>query len=82
MIRQCPLLWMTGRPMPGPVPTFWSRSGTLGEPTAARPHCDADGDHRCHVTGTLVYSETFWALDCVGLRDPEPATADSSHPGR
>ena len=34
------------------------------------------------MTGTLVYSETFWALDCVGLRDPETATADSSHPGR
>lgn len=24
------------------------------------------------MTGTLVYSETFWALDCVGLRD-EPS---------
>jgi putative acetyltransferase len=23
------------------------------------------------MTGTLVYSEPFWALDCVGLRDPE-----------
>jgi putative acetyltransferase len=23
------------------------------------------------MTGTFVYSETFWALDCVGLRDPE-----------
>ena len=22
------------------------------------------------MTGTLVYSEVFWALDCVGLRDP------------
>jgi putative acetyltransferase len=22
------------------------------------------------MTGTLVYSDTFWALDCVGLRDP------------
>ena len=33
------------------------------------------------MTGTLVYSETFWALDCVGLRDPEPETAGSSHPG-
>ncbi|HEX6448789.1 MAG TPA: N-acetyltransferase [Trebonia sp.] len=22
------------------------------------------------MTGTLVYSETFWALDCVGLRAP------------
>jgi putative acetyltransferase len=30
------------------------------------------------MTGTLVYSEPFWALDCVGLRDPEPATAGSS----
>jgi putative acetyltransferase len=24
------------------------------------------------MTGTLVYSDTFWALDCVGLRD-EPS---------
>jgi putative acetyltransferase len=23
------------------------------------------------MTGTLVYSEVFWAHDCVGLRDPE-----------
>jgi hypothetical protein len=22
------------------------------------------------MTGTLVYSETFWANDCVGLRGP------------
>jgi putative acetyltransferase len=22
------------------------------------------------MTGTLVYAETFWAQDCVGLRDP------------
>ncbi|MEV4536807.1 N-acetyltransferase [Asanoa sp. NPDC049518] len=22
------------------------------------------------MTGTLVYAEPFWALDCVGLRDP------------
>jgi putative acetyltransferase len=34
------------------------------------------------MTGTLVYSETFWALDFVGLRDPETATADLTHPGR
>jgi putative acetyltransferase len=34
------------------------------------------------MTGTLVYSETFWALDCVGLRDPEPAAPVSSPPGR
>jgi len=23
------------------------------------------------MTGTLVYSDPFWALDCVGLRDPQ-----------
>ncbi|MDG4822328.1 N-acetyltransferase [Asanoa sp. WMMD1127] len=23
------------------------------------------------MTGTLVYAEPFWALDCVGLRDPD-----------
>ncbi|MEV0717216.1 N-acetyltransferase [Asanoa sp. NPDC050611] len=23
------------------------------------------------MTGTVVYAETFWALDCVGLRDPQ-----------
>lgn len=22
------------------------------------------------ITGALVYNDTFWALDCVGLRDP------------
>jgi putative acetyltransferase len=23
------------------------------------------------MTGTLVYSATFWDHDCVGLRDPD-----------
>ncbi|OAR27685.1 acetyltransferase [Streptomyces sp. ERV7] len=27
--------------------------------------------HEPWMTGTLVYSETFWDYDCVGLRDPE-----------
>jgi putative acetyltransferase len=27
--------------------------------------------HEPWMTGTFVYSETFWALDCVGLRDPD-----------
>jgi putative acetyltransferase len=27
--------------------------------------------HEPWMTGTFVYSETFWARDCVGLRDPE-----------
>lgn len=31
--------------------------------------------HRPWMTGTLVYSATFWAHDCVGLR-PEQTTED------
>ncbi|SEL14608.1 GNAT family N-acetyltransferase [Streptacidiphilus jiangxiensis] len=27
--------------------------------------------HEPWMTGTFVYSEPFWAHDCVGLRDPE-----------
>ncbi|MER5966514.1 N-acetyltransferase [Streptomyces sp. NPDC002057] len=27
--------------------------------------------HEPWMTGTFVYSEAFWAFDCVGLRDPE-----------
>ncbi|SDK38909.1 putative acetyltransferase [Streptomyces indicus] len=27
--------------------------------------------HEPWMTGTFVYSEPFWALDCVGLRTPE-----------
>ena len=27
------------------------------------------------MTGTLVYAETFWALDCVGLREESPDAA-------
>jgi putative acetyltransferase len=23
------------------------------------------------MTGTFVYAETFWAFDCVGLREPQ-----------
>jgi putative acetyltransferase len=29
--------------------------------------------YRDWMTGTFVYSETFWALDCVGLRGPRLA---------
>lgn len=28
------------------------------------------------MTGTFVYSETFWALDCVGLREPRLTAYD------
>jgi len=31
--------------------------------------------HEPWMTGTLVYSDTFWALDCVGLRDNEAPTS-------
>ncbi|MEU3661012.1 N-acetyltransferase [Streptomyces sp. NPDC032940] len=27
--------------------------------------------HEPWMTGTFVYSDVFWTLDCVGLRDPE-----------
>ncbi|WP_079197375.1 N-acetyltransferase [Streptomyces sp. CB03911] len=27
--------------------------------------------HEPWMTGTFVYADAFWALDCVGLRDPE-----------
>ncbi|MER5639635.1 N-acetyltransferase [Kitasatospora sp. NPDC002227] len=34
------------------------------------------------MTGTFVYSDAFWAHDCVGLRDPERfARIVASHPG-
>jgi putative acetyltransferase len=29
--------------------------------------------HEAWMTGTLVYSATFWAQDCVGLREPGAA---------
>lgn len=32
--------------------------------------------HQPWMTGTLVYSETFWALDCVGLRTEPAEPAD------
>ncbi|GAA1244108.1 N-acetyltransferase [Kitasatospora nipponensis] len=31
--------------------------------------------HQAWMTGTFVYSEPFWALDCVGLRGPRLAAA-------
>jgi putative acetyltransferase len=32
--------------------------------------------YRDWMTGTFVYSETFWALDCVGLRGPRLSPPD------
>ncbi|MEP9365371.1 N-acetyltransferase [Nocardioides sp. CN2-186] len=32
--------------------------------------------HETWMTGALVYCEPFWALDCVGLRDPRLAEVE------
>lgn len=32
--------------------------------------------HEAWMTGALVYCEPFWALDCVGLRDPQLAEVE------
>lgn len=34
--------------------------------------------YRDWMTGTFVYSETFWALDCVGLREPRLTASDAT----
>jgi predicted N-acetyltransferase YhbS len=31
--------------------------------------------YRPRMTGTHIYARTFWDLDCVGLRDPDEASA-------
>ncbi|WP_202476988.1 MULTISPECIES: N-acetyltransferase [Streptomyces] len=33
--------------------------------------------HEPWMTGTFVYSEVFWAFDCVGLREPEGGAVTS-----
>ena len=33
--------------------------------------------HQAWMTGALVYCEPFWALDCVGLRDPRLADVEA-----
>ena len=37
--------------------------------------------HEAWMTGALVYCEAFWALDCVGLRDPLLAELEESLSG-
>ncbi|WP_148613534.1 GNAT family N-acetyltransferase [Nocardioides rubriscoriae] len=34
--------------------------------------------HEPWMTGRLVYAEPFWALDCVGLRDPDLAGLEAT----
>lgn len=54
----------------------WSAAGTLGftKPSARIPDPAFQvvvlPAHEPWMTGALVYCEPFWALDCVGLRDP------------
>ncbi len=38
--------------------------------------------HEEWMTGRLVYCEAFWALDCVGLRDPELAELEERFASR
>ncbi|WP_436840569.1 hypothetical protein [Streptomyces griseoloalbus] len=46
------------------------RSPSLRIPEAAFQVARSSA-HEPWMTGTFVYSEPFWAFDCVGLRDPE-----------
>ncbi|MFD4370591.1 GNAT family N-acetyltransferase [Streptomyces sp. NPDC058527] len=71
-----PLVFLEGSPhyystrgfeAAGPV-GFRSPSLRIPEPAFQVARLSA---HEPWMTGTFVYSETFWAFDCVGLRDPE-----------
>ena len=54
----------------------WDAAGGLGfaKPSARIPDAAFQvvllPAHEPWMTGGLVYCEPFWALDCVGLRDP------------
>lgn len=63
-------------------PAFYSRLGWLAakplgfrKPSIRIPdaafQCRLLPSYQEWMTGTLVYAEPFWDLDCVGLRDPE-----------
>ena len=71
-----PLLFLEGDP------GYYVRHGfTPGEPLGFRKPSLRIPDaafqvvvlpsHESWMTGTLVYAWPFWALDCVGLRDPD-----------
>jgi putative acetyltransferase len=71
--RRVPLIFLEGSP------TYYGKRGfeqadalgfrapSLRIPPAAFQVTRLPG-YESWMTGTLVYSETFWALDCVGLR--------------
>jgi putative acetyltransferase len=70
-----PLLFLEGSPLYY-GPRGFRAAGPLGlrKPSLRIPDAGFQvaplGSYEPWMTGTLVYSEPFWALDCVGLRDP------------
>lgn len=73
--RGVPLVFLEGNPW------FYSRRGfsAAGEHGFRRPSLRIPeaafqvarlSAYEPSMTGTFVYSDTFWRLDCVGLRDP------------
>ncbi|WP_435603849.1 GNAT family N-acetyltransferase [Streptomyces sp. bgisy130] len=77
--RQVPLVFLEGSPHYYAHRGF-ERADTLGfrSPSLRIPPPAFQvvrlAAHEPWMTGTLVYSDTFWALDCVGLRDTETST--------
>jgi putative acetyltransferase len=69
-----PLVFLEGSPAyysrfgfePGGRQGF--RKPSLRIPDAAF-QVERTASHQPWMTGTLVYAEPFWTLDCVGLRD-------------
>lgn len=61
----------------------WSRGSGLGfeRPSVRIPDVAFQvvlfDSHEEWMTGRLVYCEPFWALDCVGLRDPRLAEVEA-----
>ncbi|SBT53587.1 GNAT family N-acetyltransferase [Micromonospora auratinigra] len=74
--REMPLVWLEGDPVyygrfgfePGTGHGF--RKPSLRIPDAAF-QVRTLAAYEPWMTGTLVYSATFWERDCVGLRDPD-----------
>ncbi|WP_436763175.1 GNAT family N-acetyltransferase [Streptosporangium sp. V21-05] len=74
--RRVPLVFLEGSPRYYGTRGFEGagaagfRSPSLRIPEAAFQVARLSA-HEPWMTGTFVYSEVFWAFDCVGLRDPE-----------
>ncbi|SEO19397.1 putative acetyltransferase [Actinacidiphila rubida] len=74
--RRVPLVFLEGSPRYyrargfRPAEELGFRAPTLRYPPGAF-QVAALAAYEEWMTGTFVYAETFWALDCVGLRGPE-----------